>query len=54
MYAGGLNTFSMIVLIVAYIFHTKLESEQNVALVFEKITKFYSQEFDETAFGIDL
>lgn len=33
-YEGGLNTFSMIVLMVAYIFHARLEKEDNAAEVF--------------------
>jgi DNA polymerase sigma len=33
-YEGGLNTFSLIVLLVAYIFHARLQEEDNAALVF--------------------
>lgn len=32
-YEGGLNTFSMIVLFMAYIIHAKLEQEENAAIV---------------------
>jgi hypothetical protein len=44
----------MIVLIVAYIIHAKLENEENVGMVLEKILKFYAIEFDETKYGINL
>lgn len=53
-YEGGLNTFSMIVLLVAYISHAKLEKEENAALVLERILRFYSEEFDEKEQGIDI
>jgi len=33
-YGGGLNGFSMIVLLVAFIKHAKLEEETNTAVVF--------------------
>jgi DNA polymerase sigma len=32
-YGGGLNGFSMIVLFVAYIYHSKLKEEHNAAVV---------------------
>lgn len=41
-YEGGLNTFTMIVLVVSYIYHAKLEKETNPALVFEQLLKFYA------------
>lgn len=44
----------MIVLLVAYIFHAKLEEEENAALVFEKILRFYVEEFNEKERGIDI
>lgn len=53
-YEGGLNTFSMIVLLVAYIFHAKLEKEENAALVLERILIFYTEEFNEKEQGIDI
>lgn len=53
-YEGGLNTFAMIVLMVAYVLHHGLEQEPNAALVFERILRFYAHEFDETTTGIDL
>ena len=32
-YQGGLNTFSMIVMLVAYIYHAHLQEETNPAIV---------------------
>ena len=34
-YEGGMNNFSLIVLLVSYIYHAKLEKEINFALVLE-------------------
>lgn len=53
-YEGGLNTFSMIVLLVAYISHAKLQKEENAALVLERILRFYTEEFNEKEQGIDI
>lgn len=53
-YEGGLNTISMIVMFVAYIKHSKLEEEDNYALVLQKILNFYCNEFDEKVYGIDI
>lgn len=53
-YEGGLNGFSMIVLFVAYIYHAKLQEEENASAVLYKILKFYTEEFNEKEYGIDL
>lgn len=53
-YGGGLNGFSMIVLFVAYIYHSKLKEEHNAAVVLQKIIRFYTEEFDERKTGINL
>jgi len=45
-YEGGLNTISMIVMLVAYIWHAELQEEENTAVVLEKILRFYVYEFD--------
>lgn len=41
-YTGGLNTFSMIVLLVAYIRHGQLEKETNTGAVLERLLQFYA------------
>lgn len=46
-YEGGLNTFSMIVLLVSYIYHAKLEKETNTAQVLKEILRYYAYEFNE-------
>lgn len=52
--SGGLNTYSMICMLVAFIKQNKLEEETNVVEVFYRIVKFYAFEFDEKTTGIDL
>ena len=41
-YEGGLNTFSMMLLVVAYIYHAKLVNELNPAIVLEHVLRFYA------------
>ena len=41
-YQGGLNTFSMTVLVVCYIYHAELQKETNPAVVLERILSFYA------------
>lgn len=53
-YEGGLNTFAMIVLLVAYIRHHQLEKEINSAKVLQRILNFYAFEFNEKEYGVDL
>jgi DNA polymerase sigma len=53
-YEGGLNTFSMIVLLVAFVFHARLEQEDNAAEVFYQFLRFYGEQFDEKERGVDL
>ena len=40
-YQGGLNTFSMIVMLVAYIYYAHLQEETNPAVVLERVLHFY-------------
>jgi len=44
----------MIVMLVAYIYHSKMQKETNVAKVLESILSFYCHKFDEKEYGIDL
>jgi len=44
----------MIVMLVAYIYHSKIQKETNAAKVLESILNFYSYKFDEKEYGIDL
>ena len=53
-YEGGLNTFSMIVLLVSYIYEAKIDKEPNPAVVLKEVLKFYAHEFNEKEIGIDL
>jgi len=45
-YEGGLNTFAMIVMLVSYIKHKKLENEENAAVILRNFLQFYAEEFD--------
>ena len=44
----------MLVLLVSYIYHAKLDKEVNSAIVLKEILKFYAHEFNEKEIGIDL
>ena len=44
----------MIVMLVAYIYHSKMQKETNIAKVLESILSFYGHKFDEKEYGIDL
>jgi DNA polymerase sigma len=40
-YYGGLNTFKLLTMLVAVIRSEKMEKEEEVCKVFEKVVKFY-------------
>lgn len=52
-YEGGLKTYAMIVMIVAYIRHADLQLEENPAKVLRRLAEFY-EKFDEAKQGINI
>ena len=53
-YANGLNTYCLIVMIVAYLNFAKIREEKNVAIVMSRFLNFFGWEFDEKIQTIDL
>lgn len=52
--SDGINTYGMVVMIVAFMRHLKLQKEENIVKVLESILRFIVEEFDEKNYGIDL
>jgi hypothetical protein len=52
--SDGINTYGMVVMVVAFMRHLKLQKEENIVKVLESLLSFIVEEFDEKSFGIDL
>lgn len=52
--SDGINTYGMVVMVVAFMRHLKLQKEENIVKVLESVLSFIVEEFDEKSFGIDL
>ena len=44
----------MVVMIVAFMRHLKLQKEENIVKVLESVLRFIVEEFDEKLYGIDI
>lgn len=49
-----MNTYTLIVLIVAVCRKEKLSMEERVGVVFQRVLAFYGDEFEEEKYGVDL
>lgn len=52
--SDGINTYGMVVMIVAFMRHLKLQKEENIVKVLESVLRFIVEEFDEKLYGIDI
>lgn len=53
-YNEGLNTYTLVVMLVAAMSEKDLKNEKRLNVVMEKILKFYGWEFEENKTGIDI
>lgn len=53
-YFGGINTYSLMVMLVAYILDRNLQESKTISDVFEKVLGFYAYDFDAKKYAIDL
>ena len=49
-----MNTYALLVVVVAVIRKEGLDKEGRVGVVLERVLSFYSERFDEEKYGIDL
>ena len=53
-YNKGLNTYSLIIMLVALIYHEELMHENRISFVLQRVLGFYGWEFDEKKTRIDI
>lgn len=44
--SDGINTYGVVVMVVAAVRHLKIQKEDNIVAVMEKVLKFFVYEFD--------
>jgi hypothetical protein len=52
--AGGISSYSLIIIIIAYMHLKKLTEEKNPAIVFYGFLEFLHSEFKHEKYGIDI
>jgi hypothetical protein len=51
---GGISSYSLIIMIIAYMYFKNLTEEKNPAIVFYGFLEFLHSEFNNEKYGIDI